>query len=53
MFYSPNFIDRDTELQPITRICYNSRLLEKQQLMKKKNMSRHLNLKDVVYLSCS
>ena len=33
MYYSPHFIDRDTKFQSITRICGDSRLLGKQQLM--------------------
>ena len=33
MYYSPYFIVRDTELQLIPRVCDNSRLLGKQQLM--------------------
>ena len=33
MYYSPHFIDRDTKFQSITRICDDSRLLGKQQLM--------------------
>ena len=33
MYYSPHFIDRDTKFQSISRICGDSRLLGKQQLM--------------------
>ena len=33
MYYSPHFIDRDTKFQLITRICDDSRILGKQQLM--------------------
>ena len=39
MYYSPYSIDRDTELQSITRVCDNSRLLGKQQLMEEHELA--------------
>ena len=39
MYYSPYSIDRDTELQSIIRVCDNSRLLGKQQLMEEHELA--------------
>ena len=39
MYYSPYSIDRDTKLQSITRVCDNSRLLGKQQLMEEHELA--------------
>ncbi|KAJ9686868.1 hypothetical protein PVL29_015638 [Vitis rotundifolia] len=42
MYYSPHFIDGDSELQSIPRVCDNSRLLRKQQLMEEHEQALEL-----------